>query len=81
MRAAIAAVRAQQPERLIVAVPVAARETADELRPLVEALIAIETPEHLGAIGLWYEDFAQISDDEVCDLLRRAAEPGPRRAV
>ena len=78
MRAAIAAVRAQQPEQLIVAVPVAARETAEELQALVDALIAVEIPEDLVAIGLWYQDFSQTSDDEVCDLLRQAAEARER---
>lgn len=79
MRAAITAVRRQEPERLIVAVPVAARETVAELRPLVDQLIAIETPEPLGAIGLWYEDFTQTTDEEVQRLLRQAGElSGPR---
>lgn len=73
MRAAIAAVRAQAPRWLIVAVPVAAPETLDKLRRQVDELITVEVPDHLYAIGLWYEDFTQTSDEEVCALLRQAA--------
>ena len=78
MRAAIAAVRAQHPAQLVVAVPVAASESLAELRPLVDRLISIIAPEQLYAIGVWYEDFAPTSDTEVCTLLERAA--GSRRA-
>lgn len=72
MRAAIVAVRAQGPARLIVAAPVAAAETVALLRPLVDDLVVGEMPEPFGAIGLWYEDFTQIGDREVCALLREA---------
>lgn len=72
MRAAIVAVRAQGPARLIVAAPVAAAETVALLRPLVDDLVVGEMPEPFGAIGLWYEDFTQIGDAEVCALLREA---------
>lgn len=73
MRAAIAAARAQNPERVIVAAPVAACETVEMLRTLADDVVVVFTPEPLAAIGLWYEDFPQLSDDEVRDLLRRAA--------
>jgi predicted phosphoribosyltransferase len=74
MRAAIAAVRAQRPAHLAVAVPVGASQSLAALRPLVDALFYAITPEPLYAIGLWYEDFSQTSDAEVCALLERAAE-------
>jgi predicted phosphoribosyltransferase len=74
MRAAIAAVRAQLPARIVVAAPVAASETVEQLAPLVDELVVVEHPEELGAIGLWYDDFAPVGDDEVRGLLREAAE-------
>lgn len=72
MRAAISAARARRPARLLVAVPVAARDIADELGAEVDQLVTLETVDELGAIGLWYLDFTQTSDEEVCALLRRA---------
>lgn len=70
MRAAVAAVRAGRPARLIVAVPVGARETCDELRPLVDDLVCAETPEPFDAVGAWYADFSPTSDEEVRTRLR-----------
>jgi putative phosphoribosyl transferase len=72
MRAAIKAVRAQQPGKLVVAVPVAAPETAAMIRPDVDALVVLATPDHFGAVGLWYDDFAQTRDAEVCELLQQS---------
>ncbi len=72
MRVAIQKVRMSSPARLIVAVPVSARETRNALAPLVDELICLRTPEHFYAVGLWYEDFAQTSDEEVCNLLRQS---------
>jgi len=74
MRAAIGAVRTQSPARIIVAVPVAARETCEELKREVEELVCLRTPEPFSAVGLWYDDFSQTSDEEVRDLLQRASE-------
>jgi putative phosphoribosyl transferase len=74
IRAAIAAVRAQRPARIVVTAPIAARETAEQLAPLVDELVVVERPDELGAIGLWYDDFAPVGDDEVRELLREAAE-------
>jgi predicted phosphoribosyltransferase len=74
MRAAIGTVRTQSPARIIVAVPVAARETCEELKREVEELVCLRTPEPFSAVGLWYEDFSQTSDEEVRDLLQRASE-------
>jgi putative phosphoribosyl transferase len=74
MRAAAEAVRAIAPARVVVAVPVAARETCDALRDAVEEVICELTPRPLHAVGLWYEDFSQTSDEEVRELLERARE-------
>jgi putative phosphoribosyl transferase len=73
MRAAATALRAQQPARLVVAVPVAAAETCNEFRAEVDEIVCASTPEPFYAVGLWYEDFSQTSDDEVRELLARAA--------
>jgi len=73
MRAAIAALRRQGPARIVVAVPVGAVETCDELRTLADEVVCARTPEPLWAVGIWYEDFTQTTDEEVHDLLERAA--------
>jgi predicted phosphoribosyltransferase len=74
MRAAIAAVRRRHPGRLIVAVPVGAKETCVELAREVDALICPLQPDALFAIGMWYEDFAQTTDEEVRESLAIAAQ-------
>jgi len=73
MRAAAEAVRAQHPARVIVAVPVAARETYEEFQRLVDEVACVATPEPFHAVGMWYEDFSQTSDEEVRSLLDRGA--------
>jgi predicted phosphoribosyltransferase len=80
MRAAAAALRAQGADRLVVAVPVAPRVTCDALRELVDDVICAVTPEPFFAVGEWYQDFTQVGDAEVQDLLRRAAAAGTRRS-
>jgi putative phosphoribosyl transferase len=77
MRAAVEAIRAQEPEALVVAVPVAARQTCESLRPEVDELVCAYTPDPFHAVGLWYDDFTQTDDDEVRDLLARAREREP----
>ena len=74
IRAAIRALRAQHPARLIVAVPVAAASTCRELRPDVDDLVALMTPEIFHGVGEWYEDFRQTTDAEVVEWLQRARE-------
>jgi predicted phosphoribosyltransferase len=74
MKAAVAALRAEQPARVVVAVPVAAADTCDELRRDVDDVVCAATPEPFVAVGAWYEDFAQTSDEEVRRLLAEAAE-------
>jgi predicted phosphoribosyltransferase len=73
MRAAVAALKAQNPERLVVAVPVAATETCEALRREVDEVVCALAPEPFFAVGNWYQDFSQISDHEVRALLRRAS--------
>jgi putative phosphoribosyl transferase len=72
MRAAVTALRERQLARIIVAVPVAARATCDEFRSQVDEIVCAVTPEPFRAVGLWYEDFSQTTDEEVRDLLARA---------
>lgn len=73
MRAAVEVVRAHGARRVIVAVPVAAAEAVDLLRPAVDDLVVLLAPVDLGGVGLWYADFTQTTDAEVAALL------GPRR--
>jgi len=72
MRAAVAALARQAPKRLVVAVPVAAPDTCDELRAEVDEVVCAVTPEPFHAVGLWYDDFSQTTDEEVHDLLEHA---------
>ena len=69
MRAAIEAISAYGPASLIVAVPVAPTSAERELGPLVDSFISLSTPTPFRAVGLWYRDFTQTSDDEVRALL------------
>lgn len=77
MRAAIAALRRRQPARIVVAVPVAAASTCAELAHEVDDLVCAITPEPFQAVGLWYQDFSQTTDEEIRDLLARAADKQP----
>jgi predicted phosphoribosyltransferase len=80
MRAAAAALREQAPDRIVVAVPVAASETCAEFRHIVDDIVCAITPDPFYAVGLWYEDFSQTNDQEVRDLLARAAQAYPALA-
>jgi putative phosphoribosyl transferase len=73
MLAAVRAVRAQKPRKLVVAVPVASREACEEFREYGDEIVCAATPEPFQAVGVWYEDFTQVTDDEVRELLERAA--------
>ena len=72
MKAAAQALRAQAPQRIIAAVPVAAEETCNEFRTSVDDIVCAYTPAPFLAVGIWYEDFAQITDDDVRRLLLEA---------
>ncbi|MGE5157107.1 MAG: phosphoribosyltransferase [Gemmatimonas sp.] len=69
--AAIKAVRLRQPKELVLAVPVAPLETVQKMHTEVDALVCLDTPDDLGAIGYFYRDFHQIGDDEVIATLKR----------
>jgi predicted phosphoribosyltransferase len=72
MRAAVAAVRQQQPAQVIVAVPVAPPQVCDDMRQKADDVICAVTPSMLGGIGGWYANFKQTTDDEVQQLLAQA---------
>src|SRR4051812_45984034 len=74
MRAAATALRQQDPRAVVVAVPVAASSTCEEFRSLVDNVVCAVTPEPFYAVGQWYQAFDQTSDEEVRDLLSRAAD-------
>jgi len=68
-RAALRAVRAQRPEKLVLAVPVAPTSSLEELREEADEIVCLEDYEVFGAIGSFYSDFTQVSDEEVKDVL------------
>jgi putative phosphoribosyl transferase len=78
MRAAALALRARDPERIVIAVPVGANDVCAMLRELVDEVVCATTNATLPAVGAAYDDFSQISDDAVCELLARAARPDDR---
>ena len=80
MHAAVAALRPQQPSRIVVAVPAASPETCADFRDEVDDIVCLITPDPLYAVGLWYKDFSQTTDAEVRDLLARAAQHEPEQA-
>jgi predicted phosphoribosyltransferase len=80
MRAAVLAVRRLHPARVVVAVPVGAHETCDALRAIADEVICAFTPDPFEAVGLWYGDFAQTTDEEVRQLLGRARNEEMDRA-
>lgn len=88
MRAAVEAVRLQDPARIIVAVPTGAPETCQEFEAVADEVICSQMPEPFYAVGMYYQDFSQTTDEEVENLLARAARelqdsshlPGTSRA-
>jgi putative phosphoribosyl transferase len=71
-RAAVQALRLRKPRRLVLAAPVCAAQTAALFRTTVDELVCLESPSDLGAIGFWYRNFEQTSDEEVVELLESA---------
>lgn len=69
MRAAVAGVRTRHPDRIVIAVPTAAREVCDAFQFRVDEMVCLMTPEPFEGVGKWYADFRQISDQEVRNLL------------
>ncbi len=78
MRAAVSALRQMGPTRIVVAVPAGAAETCAELGGLADDVLCLAMPEPFQAVGLWYRDFTQTTDDEVRALLAQAAAPAAR---
>lgn len=79
MRAAVMALREQHPAQIVVAVPIAALETCDQLKETVDDILCAMTPQPFQSVGVWYENFSQTTDQEVRRLLNQAAlrEPSP----
>lgn len=78
MKAAVQAVRAMDPVRIVVAVPVGASDTCRSLAALADEVVCARTPEPFSAVGLWYSDFSQTTDDEVRELLEQSRAAGRR---
>jgi putative phosphoribosyl transferase len=74
MRAAITALRQLRAGTIVVAVPVGARATCEELRAEADDVICISEPEEFYAVGLWYEDFSQVTDEEIRELLEQSVQ-------
>ncbi|HVA28543.1 MAG TPA: phosphoribosyltransferase [Candidatus Baltobacteraceae bacterium] len=74
MTAAVKALRAQEPARIVVAVPVGAAQTCEQLRAYADEVVCVQTPADFGAVGYHYRKFDQVSDDEVRAFLKRAAD-------
>lgn len=74
VQAAIRAIREKSPRRIVLAVPVCAKVTAEALASEVDELVCLQTPADLWAIGFWYENFHQLDDEEVVELLERSRQ-------
>lgn len=72
MKAVLKALRQLRPKKLVLAVPVAPADSIDELSAFADEVVVLATPEHFYAVGAYYRDFTQTSDEEVIDLLERA---------
>lgn len=73
MIAALHAVRARNPARLVCAVPVASRDGLEKVAPCADEVVCLATPDWFSAVGEFYEDFQQVDDDDVVELLRAPA--------
>jgi predicted phosphoribosyltransferase len=74
-RAALEALRRHHPARLVLATPVAPPDTVQQLRPLADEVVCLLQPSHLGAIGFYYDDFGQLTDEDVIAILARFPPP------
>jgi predicted phosphoribosyltransferase len=72
MKAAVQAVRAHAPAHIIVAVPVGSPDTCQEFADIADEIVCARAPEHFAAVGQWYRDFSQTTDEEVRELLHDA---------
>lgn len=75
IRAAVQALRQQEPAKIVVAAPTAATDSCDMLQPMVDELVCVMRPIHFRAVGQWYQNFEQTTDSEVRRLLAEAATP------
>lgn len=76
LRFAIQQVRMQKPRSIVVAVPVAASEAVRDLHPLTDEFIVLHVPACFGSVGQWYEDFAEVTDEDVLRCLDRRVSVG-----
>lgn len=82
MRAAVSALKLLGPAKIIVAAPVAARETCESFKGDVDSTcVCVMSPEPFLGVGLWYQNFSQTTDEEVCYLLKQAKQPPHRRVA
>jgi predicted phosphoribosyltransferase len=81
MRAAVGALKKMGPARVVVAVPVGAAQTCQELEQIADEVVCAEAPDPFYAVGTWYRDFDQTTDDEVRELLARANQPAGAPAI
>lgn len=79
MFAAVEALRHERPARIVVAVPVAAPETCQAFRAVADEIVCAATPEPFYAVGRWYDDFSQTTDQEVHELLASARDPAAQQ--
>jgi predicted phosphoribosyltransferase len=79
MRAAVEALREEGAQKIVVAVPVAPIDTCAAMRGEVDEIVCAVTPEPFRAVGIWYADFSETSDDEVRELLGRAEKEAPHQ--
>lgn len=69
MEAAVQAIRTSNPARVIVAVPIGARETVGRLQTVADEVVTVTVPEPFQAVGLWYDDFRQLTDEDVLAIM------------
>jgi putative phosphoribosyl transferase len=81
MQAAATALRRFEPARIVVAVPVGARETIDRLRRFADEVVCLIAPEPFQAVGLWYNEFTQTTDEEVKELLTASERSEPATSL
>jgi len=81
IRAGVSALKQMKPARIVIAVPVAPVSTCNRLRAEVDELVCLHTPEVFFAIGQFYEDFSQLTDEEVIELLRRSGQPAVEKTA
>ena len=80
MKVALRAIRRKEPSKLVVVVPVGALSTCMELKEEADEVICLRTPEPFMAVGSWYENFEQTTDEEVRELLQKAHEHNKNRS-